>query len=151
MYSAWYSECFYSVFIMWQFRSLFTFIAWNKAARTFFYISPFVFHGRIKVKWFGSSWGWVNTLTFMHLADALIQSDLQCIQVIHFLSVCMYNDDKILIFGWKQICKKTTQNNNIQPSCKALGVDPQKRISPEVKTVKNDIRVPNDQQLLLHM
>ncbi len=28
-----------------------------------------------------------GTFTFMHLADAFIQSDLQCIQVIHFLSV----------------------------------------------------------------
>ncbi len=28
------------------------------------------------------------TLTFMHLADTFIQSDLQCIQVIHFL--CQY-------------------------------------------------------------
>ncbi len=26
----------------------------------------------------------------MHLADALIQSDLQYIQVIHFLSVCVF-------------------------------------------------------------
>ncbi len=26
----------------------------------------------------------------MHLADAFIQSDLQCIQVIHFLSVCVF-------------------------------------------------------------
>ncbi len=30
------------------------------------------------------------TFTFMHLADAFIQSDLQCIQAIHFfLSVCL--------------------------------------------------------------
>ncbi len=29
------------------------------------------------------------TFTFMHLADAFIQSDLQCIQVIHLLSVCV--------------------------------------------------------------
>ncbi len=29
-------------------------------------------------------------ITFMCLADALIQSDLQCIQVIHFLSVCVF-------------------------------------------------------------
>ncbi len=29
------------------------------------------------------------TFTFMHLADAFIQSDLQCIQVIHvFISTC---------------------------------------------------------------
>ncbi len=27
---------------------------------------------------------------FMHLADAFIQSDLQCIQVIHLLSVCVF-------------------------------------------------------------
>ncbi len=31
------------------------------------------------------------TFTFMHLADAFIQSDLQCIQVIHVLSVCNCN------------------------------------------------------------
>ncbi len=30
------------------------------------------------------------TFTFMHLADAFIQSDLQCIQVIHFLSVHVF-------------------------------------------------------------
>ncbi len=30
------------------------------------------------------------TFTFMHLADAFIQSDLQCIQAIHVLSVCMF-------------------------------------------------------------
>ncbi len=31
------------------------------------------------------------TFTFMHLADAFIQSDLQCIQAMHFfLSVCVF-------------------------------------------------------------
>ncbi len=30
------------------------------------------------------------TFTFMHLADAFIQSDLQCIQAIHVLSVCVF-------------------------------------------------------------
>ncbi len=30
------------------------------------------------------------TFTFMHLADTFIQSDLQCIQAIHFLSVCVF-------------------------------------------------------------
>ncbi len=30
------------------------------------------------------------TFTFMHLADAFIQSDLQRIQAIHFLSVCVF-------------------------------------------------------------
>ncbi len=30
------------------------------------------------------------TFTFMHLADAFIQSDLQCIQVIHVLSECVF-------------------------------------------------------------
>ncbi len=31
------------------------------------------------------------TFTFMRLADAFIQSDLQCIQVIHFVSVlCVF-------------------------------------------------------------
>ncbi len=32
----------------------------------------------------------VFTFTFMHLADAFIQSDLQCIQPIHFLSECVF-------------------------------------------------------------
>ncbi len=31
-----------------------------------------------------------KTFTFMHLADAFIQSDLQYIQVIHMLSVCVF-------------------------------------------------------------
>ncbi len=32
----------------------------------------------------------ITTFTFMHLADAFIQSDLQCIQVIHFfVSTCV--------------------------------------------------------------
>ncbi len=30
------------------------------------------------------------TFTFMYLADAFIQSDLQLIQVIHLLSVCVF-------------------------------------------------------------
>ncbi len=30
------------------------------------------------------------TFTFMHLADAFIQSDLQCIQAIHVLSLCVF-------------------------------------------------------------
>ncbi len=30
------------------------------------------------------------TITCMHLADAFIQSDLQCNQAIHFLSVCVF-------------------------------------------------------------
>lgn len=47
------------------------------------------------------------------------------------------NNDKMLIFGWKQICNR---KHLTLPSCKALGVDPRKRISPEVKTIKYDIR-----------
>ncbi len=34
------------------------------------------------------------TFTFMHLSDAFIQSDLQCIQVIHFLSVCVFPENR---------------------------------------------------------
>ncbi len=30
------------------------------------------------------------TFTFMHLADVFIQSDLQCIQAIHFSSLCVF-------------------------------------------------------------
>ncbi len=32
----------------------------------------------------------ILTFTFMHLADAFIQSDLQYIQVIHVLSACVF-------------------------------------------------------------
>ncbi len=32
----------------------------------------------------------LRLFTFMHLADAFIQSDIQCIQPIHFLSVCVF-------------------------------------------------------------
>ncbi len=32
----------------------------------------------------------VSFYIFIHLANAFIQSDLQCIQVIHFLSVCVF-------------------------------------------------------------
>ncbi len=34
-------------------------------------------------------WPVCITFTFMHLADAFVQSDLQCIQAIHLLSVCV--------------------------------------------------------------
>ncbi len=33
---------------------------------------------------------YICPFTFMHLADAFIQSDLQCIQVKHLLSVCVF-------------------------------------------------------------
>ncbi len=39
--------------------------------------------------WWGG--GAASTFTFMHLADAFIQSDLQCIQAIHVLSVCVFS------------------------------------------------------------
>ncbi len=32
----------------------------------------------------------VIAFAFMHLADTFIQSDLQCIQAMHFLSVCVF-------------------------------------------------------------
>ncbi len=34
---------------------------------------------------------WLKTFTFMHLADTFIQSDLQCIQVIHFCQYLIHN------------------------------------------------------------
>ncbi len=40
--------------------------------------------------WAASSSECAITFTYMHLADAFIQSDLQCIQVIHVLSVCVF-------------------------------------------------------------
>ncbi len=45
------------------------------------------------------------TFAFMHLVDTFIQSDLQCIQAIHVLSVCTYKhivrlrDDAIFSFA----------------------------------------------------
>ncbi len=33
---------------------------------------------------------YIHSFTFMHLADAFIQSDLHCIQAIHVLSVCVF-------------------------------------------------------------
>ncbi len=41
--------------------------------------------------WWGGGGGAASTFTFMHLADAFIQSDLQCIQAIHVLSVCVFS------------------------------------------------------------
>ncbi len=38
----------------------------------------------------------VTIFTFMHLADAFIQSDLQCNQAIHFFFVCLLYDIKRL-------------------------------------------------------
>ncbi len=35
------------------------------------------------------------TFTFTHLADAFIQSDLQCIQAIHVLSACVIPGNRI--------------------------------------------------------
>ncbi len=40
------------------------------------------------------------TFTFMHLADAFIQSDLQCIQAIHFfISMCVSWEGFITLEG----------------------------------------------------
>ncbi len=47
------------------------------------------------------SFHWKNNkdliFTFMHLADAFIQSDLQCNRAIHFLSVCVMFVSNILL------------------------------------------------------
>ncbi len=43
-----------------------------------------------KFEKFDTEWLYIYTFTFMHLADAFIQSNLQCIQVIIFLSVCVF-------------------------------------------------------------
>ncbi len=40
------------------------------------------------------------TFTFMHLTDAFIQSDLQSIQAIHFLSVCVFPGSYIQLPVW---------------------------------------------------
>ncbi len=47
------------------------------------------------------------TFTFMHLADAFIQSDLQCIQVIHFLSVCVLLGIEPITFALLTQCSTT--------------------------------------------
>ncbi len=41
------------------------------------------------------------TFTFMHLANALIQSDLQCIQAIYFLSVCVFPGSACILTSLK--------------------------------------------------
>ncbi len=41
-----------------------------------------------------TSLGGSFTFTFMHLADTFIQNDLQSIQVIHFLSVCVFHGNR---------------------------------------------------------
>ncbi len=46
----------------------------------------------------------------MHLADAFIQSDLQCIQAIHFLSVCILNPQT---FALLTQCSTTEPHWNI--------------------------------------
>ncbi len=42
------------------------------------------------------------TFTFMHLADAFIQSDLQCIQAIHVLSVSYPSQETTGIFAFSK-------------------------------------------------
>ncbi len=44
------------------------------------------FYGPWQCNLLCSQWDSHNTFTFMHLADAFIQSDLQCIQAIHFFN-----------------------------------------------------------------
>ncbi len=44
----------------------------------------------------------------MQLADALIQSDLQCIQAIHFLSVCLIFKELL----WNNFCEKHFTNKS---------------------------------------
>ncbi len=46
-----------------------------------------IFNGRAFYSNVGKANSRRSTFTFMHLADAFIQSDLQCTQVIHILSV----------------------------------------------------------------
>ncbi len=59
---------------------------------------------------------YIFTFTFMHLADAFIQSDLQCIQDIHFfLSVCVFpgNWTHNLFFALLTQCSTTEPQEHI--------------------------------------
>ncbi len=47
----------------------------------------------------------IFTFTFMHLADAFIQSDLHCIQVIHFRSVCVLPGNMFVTPGCLNHCE----------------------------------------------
>ncbi len=60
----------------------------------------------------------------MHLADAFIQSDLQCIQVIHFLSVCVFPDLEPTTFALLTQCSTTEPQEPFVPfDGFSLGVD----------------------------
>ncbi len=53
------------------------------------------------------------TFTFMHLADAFIQSDLQCIQTIHvFVSMCVPWESNPQPFALLTQCSTTEPHRN---------------------------------------
>ncbi len=52
------------------------------------------------------------TFTFMHLADAFIQSDLQCIQVIHLHSTCVSWESNPQPFAQLTQCSTTEPHRN---------------------------------------
>ncbi len=53
-------------------------------------------------------------ITFMHLADAFIQSDLQCIQVIHFFQyVCSLGIEPTTFFALLMQCSTTEPQEHI--------------------------------------
>ncbi len=65
------------------------------------------------------SWSHVEsplfTFTFMHLADAFIQSDLQCIQAIHFffISMCVPWESNPQPFALLTQCSTTEPQEHI--------------------------------------
>ncbi len=56
------------------------------------------------------------TFTFMHLADAFIQSDLMCIQAMHYLPVCVFLGNltfcaaNAMLYHWATGCVPVDMN-----------------------------------------
>ncbi len=55
----------------------------------------------------------VCTFTFMHLADAFIQSDLQCIQAIHFFIMCVPWESNPQPFALQTQCSTTEPQEHL--------------------------------------
>ncbi len=53
------------------------------------------------------------TFTFMHLADAFIQSDLHCIQAIHFISMCVPWESNPQPFALLTQCSTTEPQEHV--------------------------------------
>ncbi len=63
-----------------------------------------------------------DTFTFMHLADAFIQSDLQCIQAIHLYCqyVCSLGIEPTRIWEWETYTYKHSSGSVVVWECFAI-------------------------------